>query len=108
MDGEYKSLTGKSLESNILFIGQYNCPPNYFFRGNNVRDNYVIHYIQDGCGSFSSANHPAVTLKKRGYFYSSKRRPLLLPGRWSGSVEILLDRFFWYQDKNNACWLGIE
>lgn len=31
MDGEYKSLTGKSLESNILFIGQYNCPPNYFF-----------------------------------------------------------------------------
>ena len=75
MDGEYKSLTGKSLESNILFIGQYNCPPNYFFRGNNVRDNYVIHYIQDGCGSFSSANHPAVTLKKGDIFILPKGVP---------------------------------
>lgn len=75
MDGEYKSLTGKSLESNILFIGQYNCPPNYFFRGNNVRDNYVIHYIQDGCGSFSSANHPAVTLKKGIFLFFQKASP---------------------------------
>ena len=75
MDDHYKSLTGKSFESNILFIGQYNCPPNYFFRGNNVRDNYVIHYIQDGKGTFSSANRPAVTLKKGDIFILPKGVP---------------------------------
>lgn len=75
MDGEYKSLTGKSFESNILFIGQDNCPPNYFYRGNNVRDNYVIHYIIDGKGIFSSANHQAVTLKKGDVFILPKGVP---------------------------------
>lgn len=75
MDGEYKSLTGKSFESNILFIGQYNCPPNYFYRGNNVRDNYVIHYIQDGQGTFASANHSAVTLHKGDVFILPKGVP---------------------------------
>lgn len=75
MDGEYKSLTGKSFESNILFIGQDNCPPNYFYRGNNVRDNYIIHYIMDGQGTFSSANRPAVTLKKGDIFLLPKGVP---------------------------------
>ncbi|WP_047769534.1 AraC family transcriptional regulator [Limosilactobacillus panis] len=75
MDGEYKSLTGKSFESNILFIGQDNCRPNYFYRGNNVRDNYVIHYVMDGQGTFSSANHPAVTLKKGDVFLLPKGVP---------------------------------
>ncbi len=75
MNGEYKSLTGKSFESNILFIGQDNCPPNYFYRGNNVRDNYVIHYIMKGQGTFSSANHQAVTLKKGDVFILPKGVP---------------------------------
>ncbi|WP_251575526.1 AraC family transcriptional regulator [Limosilactobacillus agrestimuris] len=75
MDDQYKSLTGKSFENNILFIGQYACPPNYFYRGNNVRDNYVIHYILDGEGTFSSANHPAVTLKKGDLFILPKDVP---------------------------------
>lgn len=75
MDDQYKSLTGKSFENNILFIGQYACPPNYFYRGNNVRDNYVIHYILDGEGTFSSANHPAVTLKKGDLFILPKGVP---------------------------------
>lgn len=75
MDGEYKSLTWKSLESSILFIGQDNCPPNYFYRGNNVRQNYVIHYIQDGKGTFSSANHNTVTLKKGDVFILPKGVP---------------------------------
>lgn len=75
MDDEYKSLTGKSFESNILFIGQYQCPPNYFFRGNNVRENYVIHYVQSGQGTFSSANRPAVTLKKGDVFILPKGVP---------------------------------
>jgi AraC-like DNA-binding protein len=75
MDGEYRSLTGTSFESKILFIGQESCPPNYFFRGNNVRDNYVIHYILDGQGTFSSANRPAVTLKKGDVFLLPKGVP---------------------------------
>lgn len=75
MDGSYHSLTGKSLESNILFWGQENCPPNYFFKGNNVRDNYVIHYIQKGKGTFSSANRPAVSLKAGDVFILPKGVP---------------------------------
>lgn len=75
MDGEYRSLTEKSLESSILFIGEDTCPPNYFFRGNNVRNNYVIHYIQDGKGTFSAANQPAVTLKKGDVFLLPKGVP---------------------------------
>lgn len=75
MDGSYRTLTGKSLESNILFWGQENCPPNYFFKGNNVRDNYVIHYIQKGRGTFSSANRPAVNLKAGDVFILPKGVP---------------------------------
>ncbi|MBD5806285.1 AraC family transcriptional regulator [Limosilactobacillus walteri] len=75
MDSEYKSISWKSLESNILFIGQDVCPPNYFYRGNNVRDNYVIHYIQEGQGVFSSANHNAVSLKAGDVFILPKGVP---------------------------------
>lgn len=75
MDGEYKSLTWKSLESSVLFIGQDNCPPNYFYRGNNTRQNYVIHYVQDGQGTFSSANHNTVTLQKGDVFILPKGVP---------------------------------
>lgn len=69
MDGSYRALSNKSLESNILFWGQENCAPNYAFKGNNVRDNYVIHYIQRGKGTFASANHSMVTLQA-GMFLS--------------------------------------
>lgn len=75
MDGEYKSISWKSLESNILFIGQDDCPPNYFYRGNNVRDNYVIHYIQEGKGVFSSANHNTVSLQAGDIFILPKGVP---------------------------------
>lgn len=75
MDGEYKSISWKSLESNILFIGQDDCPPNYFYRGNNVRDNYVIHYIQKGKGVFSSANQHTVSLQAGDVFILPKGVP---------------------------------
>ncbi|MGQ5709731.1 AraC family transcriptional regulator [Lactobacillus sp. PSON] len=75
MDGEYKTLSDKSIESNILFFGQDDCPPNYFFKGNNVRKNYVIHYIQKGKGSFASANHHVVELKAGDIFILPKGVP---------------------------------
>ena len=75
MDGSYRTLSNQSLESNILFWGQENCTPNYFFKGNNVRDNYVIHYIQKGKGTFSSANHPSVSLKAGDVFILPKGVP---------------------------------
>lgn len=75
MDSHYKSLAETSFESNILFIGQDSCPPNYFYRGNNVRDNYVIHYILSGKGTFSSANRPAITLTKGDIFLLPKGVP---------------------------------
>lgn len=75
MDGSYRELSNKSLESNILFWGQENCAPNYTFKGNNVRDNYVIHYIQRGKGTFASANHSMVTLQAGDVFILPKGVP---------------------------------
>lgn len=75
MDGSYRALSNKSLESNILFWGQENCAPNYAFKGNNVRDNYVIHYIQRDKGTFASANHSMVTLQAGDVFILPKGVP---------------------------------
>lgn len=75
MDGEYHTLNNQSVESNILFFGQENCLPNYFFKGNNVRHNYVIHYIQAGKGIFSLAGHHTVSLSKGDLFVLPKGIP---------------------------------
>lgn len=40
-----------------------------------MRDNYVIHYIQKGKGTFSSANHPSVSLKAGDVFILPKGVP---------------------------------
>lgn len=75
MKGEYKTLNDISLESNVLFFGNESCLPNYYFTGNNVRKNYVIHYILKGKGVFSSANHEAVQLKAGDIFILPKGVP---------------------------------
>lgn len=75
MKGEYKTLNDISLESNVLFFGKESCLPNYYFTGNNVRKNYVIHYILKGKGVFSSANHEAVQLKAGDIFILPKGVP---------------------------------
>lgn len=75
MKGEYKTLNDISLESNVLFLGKESCLPNYYFTGNNVRKNYVIHYILKGKGIFSSANHEAVQLKAGDVFILPKGVP---------------------------------
>lgn len=75
MDGEYRDLYSQSTESNILFYGQENCSPNFYFKGNNIRKNYVIHYIQNGQGSFQSAGHHVVKLQKGDLFILPKGIP---------------------------------
>lgn len=75
MNGEYKTLANKSFEGNALFFGQEACPPNYTYKGNNVRDCYVIHYIQEGKGTFAAANHPATVLKAGDIFILPKGTP---------------------------------
>lgn len=75
MNGEYHTLNNHSIETKVLFFGQENCLPNYFFKGNNVRNNYVIHYIQSGKGTFSVANHHAVNLKAGDIFLLPKDIP---------------------------------
>lgn len=78
MKGEYKTLNDISLESNVLFFGKESCLPNYYFTGNNVRKNYVIHYILKGKGVFSSANHEAVQLKAGDIFILPKGFPVFI------------------------------
>lgn len=75
MDGEYRTLSNQGIETNVLFFGQEKCLPNYFFKGNNVRQNYIIHYIQSGKGTFSVANQHTVTLKAGDLFVLPKGIP---------------------------------
>lgn len=72
MDWEYRSLKKQGFDANILFFGQENCLPNYYFKGNNVRDCYIIHYVQSGKGILSVANHHTVNLKAGDMFILPK------------------------------------
>lgn len=107
MDSEYKSISWKSLESNILFIGQDDCPPNYFYRGNNVRQNYVIHYVQEGKGSFSSANHNTVSLQAGDVFILPKGIPCFYQADGERPMEIFLDWFLGYKNKHDVKGINI-
>lgn len=68
MDGEYRSLNNSNIDLKLLFYGQENCAPGYFFQGNNIRENYVIHYIKSGKGTFSSSGQQAQKLKAGDLF----------------------------------------
>ena len=75
MSVEYRELSNNNLESRVVFFGKANCEPNHFFTGNNVRKEYVIHYILKGKGVFASANHAAVTLHAGDLFILPKNVP---------------------------------
>ncbi|MBP2057371.1 AraC-like DNA-binding protein [Lactobacillus colini] len=75
MSGEYRTLSTNSLETGVVFFGKEHCLPNYFFTGNNVRENYIIHVITQGKGIFSSANHPIVNLAQGDIFILPKGVP---------------------------------
>ena len=75
MEKEYSDLQSSSIENGIIFYGLECCEPNYIFKGNNIRENYVIHYIRKGCGIFSSAGSPLVKLKQRDCFILPKGVP---------------------------------
>lgn len=75
MDGEYRELNNQNVEANILFFGQENCPPGFYFKGNNIRKYNIIHYIQRGKGTFSSAGHHTAELKKGDLFILPKGVP---------------------------------
>ncbi|SEM50751.1 transcriptional regulator, AraC family [Ligilactobacillus sp. WC1T17] len=72
---EYRFIASNGIESSILFYGQEKCRPNYTYRGNNIRENYIIHYIMDGQGTFFVAGKAAVTLKKGDLFILPKGIP---------------------------------
>lgn len=77
MSVEYRELSNNNLESRVVFFGKANCEPNHFFTGNNVRKEYVIHYILKGKGVFASANHAAVTLHA-GDLFCPKMSPVFI------------------------------
>ena len=97
MNGEYRTLSNQGIESNVLFFGQEKCLPNYFFKGNNVRNNYIIHYVQSGKGTFSVANHHTVNLKAGDIFILPKGVPCFYQ-----AVVIFLDWIFWGKNQNHV------
>lgn len=72
MTVEYRQLKKQNIDSNILFYGQESCTPGYFYRGNNVRSNYVIHYILSGRGTFAPAGQAPVSLQAGDLFILPK------------------------------------
>ena len=87
MEHEYKDLKSQSIESGIIFYGLESCKPNYTYKGNNVRKNYVIHYIEEGKGTFFS-RAPVCSIASRRLFHLAARSPLLLPSRFERPLEI--------------------
>ena len=63
MEHEYKDLKSQSIESGIIFYGLESCKPNYTYKGNNVRKNYVIHYIEEGKDLVGKGFDPRKLLK---------------------------------------------
>lgn len=78
MKGEYKTLNDISLESNVLFFGKESCLPNYYFTGNNVRKNYVIHYILKGKGVFPLQIMKQFNLKLETYLFCLRGFPVFI------------------------------
>ena len=72
MTSEYRQLKKQNIDSNILFYGQESCAPGYLYRGNNVRSNYVIHYILSGRGTFAPAGQAPVSLQAGDLFILPK------------------------------------
>ena len=75
MNGEYRTLATNSIEADILFYGLERCRPGHVFRGNNIRSNYVLHFIFQGQGEFAVANQHLTTLHAGDIFLLPKGKP---------------------------------
>lgn len=69
---KYKTFTNSGLDATLLFLGQDQCKSGYIYPGNNIRNNYVLHYIEKGSGLFASANHQITKLHKGDCFLLPK------------------------------------
>lgn len=100
--GEFQAKNSLSSEANISFFGLQRCEPNYAFKGNNIRDEYVIHYIKSGKGIFLSANNHFVSLKKGDMFILPRNIPCFYKAdsknpwiyQWIGFSGIQIQSFY--------------
>ncbi|MPW14666.1 AraC family ligand binding domain-containing protein [Lactobacillus helveticus] len=73
--GEFQTQSSLSTEANISFYGLQRCESNYAFKGNNMRAQYVVHYIKAGKGMFMSINHRPAYLKQGDLFILPRSIP---------------------------------
>ena len=69
------SLIYQQINTDIHFYGKEKCLPNYSFKGNNIREHNIIHFITEGCGTFHLAGKESVELKKGDIFLIPKGVP---------------------------------
>lgn len=100
--GEFQTKNNLSSEANVSFYGLQRCEPNYAFKGNNIRDEYVIHYIKSGKGIFLSGNHHLVSLKNGDMFILPRNIPCFYKAdsrnpwvyQWIGFSGVQIQSFY--------------
>ena len=75
MEFQYKERHPIHFDCNVKFWGQEQREANQIFEGNNVRQEYVLHYVISGKGIFSSSNHKIAHLKAGDVFILPKNVP---------------------------------
>lgn len=74
---EYKKVKIEHFDCNILFFGRELTEPDYVYSGNNTRDDYVLHFILSGKGSFASAGNKMTQLEAGDVFILPRSVPCL-------------------------------
>ena len=75
MEFQYKERHPIHFDCNVKFWGQEQREANQIFEGNNIRQEYVLHYVISGKGIFSSSNHKVAHLKAGDVFILPKDVP---------------------------------
>lgn len=75
MNIDYRQIDLEHFTCNIDFYGQEQTSPNYAFSGNNIRQNFVLHYVLSGSGQFASAGQHTVKLGAGAVFLLPQQVP---------------------------------
>ncbi|WP_261805702.1 AraC family transcriptional regulator [Lapidilactobacillus luobeiensis] len=75
MNIDYRQINLEHFTCNIDFYGQEQTLPNYAYSGNNIRQDFVLHYVLSGSGQFASAGQRTVKLQAGDIFLLPQKIP---------------------------------
>ena len=77
----------------LFFFGKFSCMPNHNV-ASHVRQNYILHFITKGSGSFSTGEHIYHLHKNQGFFISPNT-PVFYEASADDPWTLFLDRNRW-------------